>query len=109
MTSSPQLLFDDAPRLRKHFASAEEQFQAFHRDNPFVYTLIVRYARKAKRRGFQHYGIGALWEIIRWDLLASSKSEDYKLNNNFRSRYARMVMKYQPDLEGFFETRRLRS
>jgi hypothetical protein len=111
MTSSPQLNFDDAPRLRKHFASAEEQFQAFHRDNPQVYRQIVHYARKLRRKGFKHYSIKTIWAVMRWhyDTGTDGYEDHFKLNDRHYSRYARMIMKYEPDLENFFNLRRLRS
>jgi hypothetical protein len=35
--------------------------------------------------------------------------DDFKLNNNYHSRYARLIMEREPGLDGFFETRGLRS
>ena len=33
------------------------------------------------------------------------KGKDFKLNNNYVSRYARLIMAQEADLEGVFETR----
>jgi len=35
--------------------------------------------------------------------------DGWKLNNNYTSRYARLVMDECPDLDGFFNTRELQS
>lgn len=35
--------------------------------------------------------------------------DEFKLNNNFRSHYARALMQRERELAGFFELRRLRS
>ena len=39
----------------------------------------------------------------------ASKPTEFKLNNDFTSRYARLIMQQEPDLEDFFEVRVLRS
>lgn len=94
-------LFDQT--IDRHFAE-------FHRENPRVYDVLVRLARSAHDRGKQRIGIGLLWERMRWELwIETAGAEDYKLNNNFRSRYARLIMDREPDLSDMFETRRLRS
>jgi hypothetical protein len=41
--------------------------------------------------------------------LQTSGDEDYKLNNNFTSRYARLLMQHNADLAGFFEIRAMAS
>jgi len=51
-----------------------------------------------------------LWEVMRWEtgLGDSSKADGFRLNNNFRSRYVRMLAK-KPGLAVLFATRRLRT
>ena len=62
-----------------------------------------------KRSGHTHYGIGALWESVRYDYsVRLGPDHGFKMNNNYRSRMARYIMDRNPSLEGFFETRRLR-
>ena len=91
--------------------TSESRFLEFHRKNPKVYELLVQYARRARERGYKTYGIGALWEIVRWDwnVFLKTAGTELKLNNNFRSRYARLIMQQEPDLEGFFHLRELHS
>lgn len=65
-----------------------------------------------RQRGWEHYGIAALFEAARFDRDLDLGPEDvgeYRLNNNFRSRLARDLMTKYEDLAGFFETRELRS
>lgn len=84
------------------------RFTRFHARNPIIYQTLVFLARKAKARGAARIGIGHLWEVMRWTLWIESGSRDsYKMNNNFRSRYARLIMDSEPDLVGIFETRRI--
>jgi hypothetical protein len=86
------------------------RFAEFHASNPFVYETLVRLARFAKSKGRSRIGIGLLWERLRWELwIATDGDADYKLNNDFRSRYARLIMRQEEDLSDFFETRRLRA
>lgn len=85
-------------------------FWAFHEKNPRVYAALLRFAREALAAGKHHLGIGALYERARWELwMATSGDEEFKLNNNYRSRYARLLMHQELELRGAFELRELRS
>lgn len=84
----------------------ESAFTTFHEANPHVYHLIVRFAREKKRAGFKHYGIAGVFERVRWEMPITTEGDAFKLNNNYRAFYARLVMAECPDLAGFFHTRR---
>jgi hypothetical protein len=94
------LLDVDGPASGPHAARAA----AFHRANPHVYRACVRIARRIRDRGVRHYGIKAVWEILRFSALETSGIL-YKLNNNYHAWYAREIMGREPDLVDFFETR----
>jgi hypothetical protein len=86
-------------------------FATFHVKHPEVYVLLVEMARKAKARR-DHIGIGMLFEVLRWEWIISGLPADdarWKLNNNFRSHYARKIMAENPELAGLFRLRKLRS
>lgn len=85
-----------------------DQFLEFHQQNPNVYTELVLLARRAKRAGYRP-GIGGLFEVLRWRHGLATKGDPFKLNNNHRAHYARMIMAREADLAGFFELRELRS
>lgn len=72
---------------------------------------VVKRAKALKRRGFRQYGIAAIWESIRFDraIEVGTDAEGYRVNNNFKSRLARDIMTFVPELEDFFETRELRT
>lgn len=90
--------------------SIQEAFEEFDRAHPEVYEYLVRLAFEVYRRGFRHYGIGALWERMRWHFqIEKDMDEEFKLNNNFRSRYVRKIIAEHPELEDFFELRCLRA
>jgi hypothetical protein len=84
------------------------QFWEFHEENPHVYDEIVRLCRQANARGFKHWSINGIFEVIRWNRAIKTRADDYKLNNNLKTPYARYVMQNEPDLRGFFITRQSR-
>lgn len=103
---------DDAVHLETRYDHApgahtiDEAFEEFHRANPKVFSGLVDLAREAKERGAQHYGIAALFEVLRWNSGKITPDDDgYKLNNNLRAVYARRIMAAHPELDGFFRTR----
>lgn len=102
----PPIKFGSAKGL-----TLQQAFDDFHRRNPHVYVALVRMARTVKAAGRERVGIGMLFEVLRWDYLVNTSHsvDDFKLNNNHRSRYARLIMEQERDLADFFETRGLRA
>lgn len=90
-------------------ATLEAKFQEFHSDNPKVYEELLALANQARSRGRHRIGIGMLFEVLRWNRYLTTTDPDFKLNNNYRSRYARLLMDNHPELQGLFETRELKS
>jgi len=88
----------------------DQAFWRFHRQNPHVYKLLVGFSRQAKEAGRYRYGIGMIFERMRWYVLIETRDPmGFKLNNNYRSRYARLIMRHEPELVDLFETRRLKT
>lgn len=97
-------VYDDAPDGR----SLESRFREFHANNPHVYAELVKLARRARGRGVERIGIKMLWEVLRWQLQIETYhpgGDSFRLNNNFHSIYARLLMDENPELRGLFETR----
>lgn len=93
-------------------ATIDERFRKFDAEYPMVYRKLVEYAMSARNAGRGRFGISMLWERLRWYVRFEVPVEDaagFKLNNDFRSRYARKLMAEFPSLVGFFETRELRT
>jgi hypothetical protein len=90
-------------------ASIDEMFEAFHAANPDVYDELVALARQRLARGFRRGAISQLFEVLRWNRSLRVDDGMFKLNNDYRSRYARLIMRREADLAGFFCTRELRS
>ena len=86
-----------------------QQFRAFHAANPAVYDWLRANALALKRRGRERYSMKTLLEVLRWHHDVETDSTDFKLNNNFTAYYARLLMQEEPELDGFFELREIRS
>lgn len=86
--------------------SIEERFDAFHGRNPQVYKALRQLALDMRGRGVRHYGIKALFEVLRYEYALRTEGDTFKLNNNYTALYARLLMEQEPELAGFFETRR---
>lgn len=87
--------------------SIQARFREFHEANPEVYEALVRLARRIKSTGVTTYGIVGLYEVLRYDRFLKTDGKPFKLANNYRSRYSRLIMEQEPDLAGFFRTAEL--
>jgi hypothetical protein len=86
----------------------DENFKVFHEENPHVYDLFRKYTFILFERGHPHAGAKAIFERMRWDLmLKTSPGKPVTLNNNYTSRYARLLEENEPELRGFFRKRKL--
>lgn len=102
MTVAPSPCFDlDEPDR------IERDFWAFHIANPRVYTELREHALELRRKGRTHYGIKALFEVVRFHraLQTTDKCKEWKINNNYSALYARLLMDNEPELRDFFRTR----
>jgi hypothetical protein len=91
----------------------QAQFEAFHALNPNIYAGLCVLARDLKSQGCQKLGISLLVEHLRWyhlrEMAPFDPSSKFGINNNYRSRYARLIHEQEPDLDGVFELRELKS
>jgi hypothetical protein len=105
-------------RLCDKRKTIEERFIEFDEKNPHVFEKLREFALQMKRsRGVKHtgrarskYSMKALWERLRWHVMFEMECRgEWKLNNNFTALFARKLMEEEPELEGFFETRKRRT
>lgn len=93
-----QPLFSDlSPRI-------VEQFITYHKTHPLVFEIFTKYAHEARRR-WSHFSAKAICERMRWEMNLSIDGE-FKLNNNFPSCYARLLIFEDKSFGDFFEIRR---
>jgi hypothetical protein len=107
-------LFDDgAPDYvpPSSHGTIQERFEEFHRLNPWVYEAIEKLAADWIGRGRKRLGIGMLWEVLRWQYAMRTQdvSSEFKLNDHYRSRYVRLLLRKHPEWTEVFELRALKS
>ncbi|MGV9815780.1 hypothetical protein ACWDTQ_28205 [Streptomyces cellulosae] len=67
-------------------------------------------ARSWFESGKTSVGIGFLCEILRWNQgIKTNSHDDFKINNDFRAHYARMMIARNPEWEGRIRVRALRT
>ena len=85
-------------------------FAAYHNAHPEVYRMFEQFVFELLRRGKTHYSADAIMHRVRWETSVSGRDEDdFKINNNHVSYYARLFIENHPELKDFFETRRQRN
>lgn len=86
----------------------EEQHRAafikFHDENRHILRLYVRFADELLAAGREKASIALLTERIRWETLVQTVGDQFKINNNFRAHYAR-ILNAMPRFAGMFATR----
>jgi hypothetical protein len=85
------------------------RFAEYHAQNPQVYEVLRRFALEAKAAGRERLSINMLHERARWFTTVEEIGGDYKLNNNWRPFYSRLLMTNEPSLAGFFQIRHARA
>ena len=101
-------LFDEPPIIVERPLTAEERFLKFHSENVGVYVELRKLALELVEAGHDHFAVATIYEVLRWRHFMRTKDDSgWKLNNSYRSRYARMLAENEPRLANVFEMRRL--
>jgi hypothetical protein len=88
----------------------QERFEKYDAENPQIFALFARFARELYDAGIRRYSAEGIIQRIRWHYDVNVRKDQYrKINDHFRSRFARKLMNLEPWAKGFFELRRLRS
>lgn len=83
-----------------------EAFWGFHTENPIVFDLFRAFSEDLLRAGRAQYGSKAIMERIRWHITVEVKGGDeFKINNNYSSCYARLLALVDPRFQTFFQMR----
>ncbi len=96
----------------KHLKDIDERFKAFIEANQHVYILFQRFAGEVRGRGYRRYSADAILHRIRWHLnvdIRPTFDSEFKINDHYSSRLARLLIERDPTYEGFFELRELRA
>ncbi|AWK09609.1 hypothetical protein DDQ41_12515 [Streptomyces spongiicola] len=95
-------LQDDSPTLDK-------RFDDFHASHPWILEALEELTAEWIEGGGERIGVKALFEKLRWSSPRIASSEPFRLNNNFTSRYARLLCARHPEWASVFQLRSLRT
>jgi hypothetical protein len=87
----------------------DTRFVEFHHANPHVYAALVSLAHEWQDAGHERCSMDMLFHLLRWQYGIDTRGDQFVLNNNFTSRYARLIAANHPELAGLFATRTLRN
>lgn len=84
-----------------------EECRRYAKKHPDVWVMFEEFTLDRIARGFKHYGVGAIFERIRWErgIATPEGGNTFKIGNNCRAFYARAFHKRHPQYDGFFRTR----
>ncbi len=86
-----------------------ERFKRYHRENPDVYIEFKQFAQQMRNAGRSRYSAEAIINAIRWHRDLKTTGDVFKINNDFKSIYARLLIYYHPEFADFFQLRCIRS
>jgi hypothetical protein len=87
-------------------SALERDFADFHAANPHIADDLERRAAALIRAGVRRIGIALLYESARYDHAIRTNGDPWKLNNNHKAFYARLLLQRHPEWTGIIETRR---
>jgi hypothetical protein len=89
--------------------STETRFLRFHELNPDVLPTLAQLAYELKSKGHHKGSIAMLFEVFRWEVMkrTTDPSASFKISNDYKPYYARLLMDTHPGLRGFFNLKRL--
>lgn len=90
--------------------SIQEGFESFLDQYPFVWELFKTQVFRAKRKRRKRIGAKAIIEWLRWECgFKRLAGEDFKINNNYTSRFSRKFKEEFPYLDIEFEERTIKT
>jgi hypothetical protein len=81
-----------------------DNFRKFHRNNPMVFHRVVIACKELMEAGKKHYNIETILGVIRYDIDVNTVGDQFKINNNYKPFYSRMLMAYMGNFD-FFQLR----
>jgi hypothetical protein len=99
------VIIQDTPMTR-YADRIQRRFEKFHADNPQVYAALEELTQDWVDAGHDHASIDMFYQVLRYRRgLQTTSADEFKLNDHYRSRYARLLMARHPEWDGLFETR----
>lgn len=88
--------------------SIKKCFDNFHKKNPKVYDMFLRYAFEILKKE-KKISSKLIINRIRWEVYMETDGEPYRINDAFTAHYARLFIKDYPEYEDKIELRRIRA
>jgi len=88
--------------FNRYSEKTKEDFKKFHSENPDVFKEFSKLAVKIKNTGRTRYSAEAILQVLRWHRDLETNGDPFKISNNFRSMYARLLVYHKPEFDGFF-------
>ncbi len=97
--------------------TVQDKFDAFHRDNPHVYSLFKRFAYEAIKAGATRISSKLIINRIRWEAAITttgagwhvSAGKRFLIDDRFTAWYARKFTENFPKLADYLEFRAIRT
>ena len=83
-----------------------DQFEDYCDINPKVYQLFKRFALQYLEVRPRKVGAKMIWERMRWYTHIETKTDEFKLNNNYTAFYARKFCDEFPEYVECFDHRK---
>ena len=89
--------------------NTETRFLRFHDLNPDVLPTLAQLAYELKNKGHNKGSIAMLFEVFRWEVMkrTTDPSASFKISNDYKPYYARLLMDTYPGLKGFFVLKKM--
>lgn len=96
-------LFGDYPQ------SVLQRFKTYHKKNPQVFNRFSALAFQMKNTGRKVYSAETIINVMRWHTDLETNGEAFKINNDFKPLYARLLIYHYPEFDGFFKLKKVTS
>ena len=94
----------------KNMSEVDMKFFKYHKESPHIFNLFVAFSKEIKAKGYKTYSMRTIMHRIRWHVdITTNDPDGFKMNNNYSSRYARMLANEYPDFKDFFKNRRMKT
>lgn len=80
-------------------------FEKFHAENPHIFDLFKKFAVYVRSKGYRNYSAKVIFERIRWHVNVETSDKEFKINNNYKAYYTRLLEDVDPRFVGFFRKR----
>lgn len=101
-------LIDMQPLVRATGVTIQERFESFMRLNPWVLPALESLAESWLAKGHARVSTKMLFEVLRFRY-GVTVGDEWKLNNSYTSRFARLLIERHPSWSEAIELRTLRA